>query len=258
MTKLSVNVNKLATIRNSRGKNTPDVAALARKILGYGVAGLTVHPRPDGRHIRPADVTELNALVQEWNASRSTGIPNDTTTAEFNIEGYPSEDFLQMIELIKPHQCTLVPDPPEALTSNAGWVVHKRECELERALAKLRQLHVRSSIFVDPIDFTDDFVRGLEKLKPDRIELYTENFADSHGSCEGERVLQTYRHAAQTAKTLGIGVNAGHDLNQSNLGVLIAAIPWIDEVSIGHGLICESLEAGLEATVKAYLNILKS
>jgi pyridoxine 5-phosphate synthase len=249
MTKLSVNVNKLATLRNSRGKNLPDVEALGAKILGYGAHGLTVHPRPDGRHIRLHDVEALSALIRDWNRSHAP--------VEFNIEGYPSDEFLALIERIRPDQCTLVPDPPEALTSNAGWDFAREEALLHRVLQSLKGV-TRVSLFTDPESLNDGTAALLRRLNPQRIELYTEAYADHFSSPEQARVTQAYHRAAQTARDLGIGVNAGHDLNQRNLGHLIAEIPWIDEVSIGHALICEALEQGLESTVRAYLRILKA
>lgn len=248
MTKLSVNVNKLATLRNARGKNLPDVALFAEKILGYGAHGLTVHPRPDGRHIRHSDVAELSALVQKWNEAHPR--------VEFNIEGYPSPEFLDLIAKIKPDQCTLVPDPPEALTSNAGWNFVQQEDLLKRVLARLRGV-TRISLFADPKTMASNQIEALQRLKPDRIELYTESYADHFSTRERASVTAGYRTTSEVARGLGIGVNAGHDLNQENLGYLVEQIPWIDEVSIGHALICEALEDGMEKTVRGYLNILK-
>src|SRR5882757_3524182 len=171
MTRLSVNVNKLATLRNSREKNLPDVAELAKKILSYGAHGITVHPRPDGRHIRLADVHDLHDLVDRWNRAESEKV-------EFNIEGYPSDEFLQLIEKIKPDQATLVPDPPEALTSNAGWDIHRHETELKRIMAQIKKSSVRISLFVDPKMLDASQEQALARLKPDRIELYTEAYSD--------------------------------------------------------------------------------
>jgi len=249
MTKLSVNVNKLATLRNSRGKNLPDVGEFARRILGWGAQGITVHPRPDGRHIRSGDVIALSALVREQNASGAK-------RAEFNIEGYPSSDYLALVDDVRPDQATLVPDPPEALTSSAGWRLHENRNFLSQVIRHLRKANVRVSIFIEPQTMTDNDYEVLGELKPDRVELYTEAFADAFGTANESKVLALYRSAAERARELGIGVNAGHDLNQRNLAALLRAIPWIAEVSIGHALICEALDAGMESTIRAYLRIL--
>ncbi|MGE4132634.1 MAG: pyridoxine 5'-phosphate synthase [Bdellovibrionales bacterium] len=249
MTQLSVNVNKLATLRNSREKNLPNVSLFAQKILSWGAHGITVHPRPDGRHIRRDDVFELADLVKRWNQSHSTPV-------EFNVEGYPSTDFMTLIQEIRPDQATLVPDPPEALTSNAGWDLFGREKELAPILADLKALEVRSSLFFDPADFSPEQEESLRRLRPDRIELYTEAFSDAHSGKKHSEVLNRYQNVAERAHALGIGINAGHDLNQSNLGDLVKAIPFLAEVSIGHALICEALDNGMENTVKSYLRIL--
>jgi pyridoxine 5-phosphate synthase len=252
MTQLSVNVNKLATLRNSRGKNTPDVAEMAKRILEWGAQGITVHPRPDGRHIRLDDVRVLNRLVQDWNRERDTKI-------EFNIEGYPSPDYIELIREIQPDQATLVPDPPEALTSNAGWDLLAQEAILTSILKELRQeTKARVSVFVDPAAFDENQTAALSRLRPHRIELYTERFSDHFHSPERDQVVEDYRRVSEIARDLGIGVNAGHDLNQDNLGYLIQRIPWIDEVSIGHAIVCEALIDGFEKTVKNYLRILKT
>lgn len=251
MTQLSVNVNKLATLRNSREKNLPDVAAMARKILSYGAYGITVHPRPDGRHIRLPDVSSISELIGQWNQTHVN------KPAEFNIEGYPSDEFLDLIERIRPAQCTLVPDPPEALTSNAGWDLKHNETQLARVLTHLRRQAVRISLFVEPETFHDDQTQALLRLKPDRIELYTEAYSDHYHQPDRDQITQQYVRVATIARSAGIGVNAGHDLNQENLAFLIGKIPWIDEVSIGHALICEALEQGLETTVHNYLRILQ-
>jgi len=247
MTHLSVNVNKLATLRNSRGKNSPDVAALARKILHYGAHGITVHPRPDGRHIRSHDVHALHELVREHNAQGRA--------VEFNIEGFPSEDFLQLIGDSRPHQATLVPDPPEALTSNAGWDLVANKSELKKVLGRLKEWGTRVSLFIEPAKFDRAQEAALAELKPDRIELYTEAYADAYPGKERDPVTREYARVAGIAADLGIGVNAGHDLNQQNLGHLLRSVPQISEVSIGHALICEALEQGLELTVRNYLAI---
>lgn len=252
MTQLSVNVNKLATLRNSREKNNPDVASMAKKILGYGAHGITVHPRPDGRHIRTHDVHEIHELITKWNSTAGQ------KKVEFNIEGYPSDEFLEMIGKVRPHQCTLVPDPPEALTSNAGWDLVGETARLTRVLGDLRKMGVRASLFVEPAIFDEAQAQALVQLRPDRIELYTEAYADHFTHTDRAQVTEDYARVARVARTAGVGVNAGHDLNQENLGYLVQAIPWIDEVSIGHALICEALEQGLEQTIHSYLKILQT
>lgn len=250
MTRLSVNVNKLATLRNAREKNLPDVALMAKKILAHGANGITVHPRPDGRHIRLSDVSELHDLVCKTERAGDESV-------EYNIEGYPSDDFMTLIEQIKPHQCTLVPDPPEAITSNAGWNLLKDEALLARVLTRLRKTAVRVSLFIDPKTFHEPEAKALNRLRPDRIELYTEAYSDHFHKSDRDEVTRDYVRAAQIARDHKIGVNAGHDLNQENLGFLLEKIPWLDEVSIGHALICEALEQGLENTIHNYLRILK-
>lgn len=249
MTHLSVNVNKLATLRNSRGKNLPDVSVLSKKILGYGVQGLTVHPRPDGRHIRIPDVWALKKLVSEAQ-------PTKYGPVEFNIEGYPSPDFLRMVKEVKPEQATLVPDPPEALTSNAGWDLVANDTFLTGVVQDLRKQGIRSSLFVDPFCFDEEQKNALARIRPDRIELYTERYCDDFNSADREATTRQYAQVAKIASDLQVGVNAGHDLNQENLGFLVKKIPSIKEVSIGHAIFCEALEQGLETTIKNYLRIL--
>ncbi len=249
MTRLSVNVNKLATLRNARGKNLPDVAQLSGKILQYGAHGITVHPRPDGRHIRTMDVLNLHDVVKKWNQSHKAH-------AEFNIEGYPAREFLDLVRQVKPDQCTLVPDPPEALTSNAGWDLAANADFLLGVLGELKEQGIRVSLFVDPAGFAGPQLSALTRLKPDRIELYTEAYADHFGTDKQNQITELYSRASEYALSHGIGVNAGHDLNQQNLGFLTAQIPRLAEVSIGHALICEALEQGLEVTIRNYLKIL--
>ncbi|MGE0529371.1 MAG: pyridoxine 5'-phosphate synthase [Bdellovibrionales bacterium] len=248
MTQLSVNVNKLATLRNSRGKNNPDVQRLSRRILDWGAHGITVHPRPDGRHIRIEDVRALNHLVRDYRGPHSH--------VEFNVEGYPSPDFLELIKEIRPDQVTLVPDPPEALTSNAGWELTAQEQLLHEVVRELRRYETRVSLFIDPFQFTQAQCDALLRIQPDRIELYTERFADHFDQPDRDSVTTVYEDAARFAHDHGVGVNAGHDLNQKNLGFLVSKIPWLKEVSIGHALICEALEQGLQTTIHNYLNIL--
>jgi pyridoxine 5-phosphate synthase len=236
MTLLSVNVNKLATLRNSREKNLPDVTAMAEKILTYGAHGITIHPRPDGRHIRTRDVWEIRDLIAKWNAQGSK--------AEFNIEGYPSPDFIALIREAKPHQATLVPDPPEALTSNAGWDLVREETLLKKVIGEIRTPRTRISLFVEPDKYDAAQSAALARIKPERIELYTEAYSDAYPTSHREQVTENYARVARDAAKLGIGVNAGHDLNQRNLKYLITAIPNI-----------EALEDGMERTIRAYLAI---
>lgn len=250
MTKLSVNVNKIATLRNSRGKDKPQVVQVAKDIVAFGAHGITVHPRPDGRHIRVQDVYDLDRLLRSL---RSQSVYRDI---EFNIEGNPTADFLKLIADVKPDQCTLVPDAPQALTSNAGWDVVENYELLVDVLGQLRSHGVRSSIFVDPLHWNQDAARRLEELRPDRVEIYTEAFAEaySHGRADG--VLSVYSAFARSMKAAGIGLNAGHDLDLANVGQLKASLPDLLEVSIGHALICEALYIGLEQTIHDYLRIL--
>lgn len=249
MTHLSVNVNKLATLRNARGKNTPDVTALARKILTYGAHGITIHPRPDGRHIRTHDVRDLRKMIDEWNAKNPR--------VEYNIEGYPSDDFLELVIGAYPDQATLVPDPPDAITSNAGWDLAANFNFLESVLARLKKARIRVSLFVEPATFNPEQEQALAALRPDRIELYTEAYADAWSTEQRFSVTREYSRVAEAAQKYGIDVNAGHDLTQSNLEYLLREVPQIKEVSIGHALICEALEQGLETTIKNYLAIVK-
>jgi pyridoxine 5-phosphate synthase len=247
MTKLSVNVNKLATLRNSRGKNNPDVLKGALDILRFGGEGITVHPRPDERHIRRSDVYQLKSALK-----------GGAEPVELNIEGYPSEDFLAMVEDVKPAQCTLVPDPPDVLTSNAGWRVRENRELLGEVASRLKAAGVRSSVFVDPETMNDDEYALLKELGIDRVELYTEAYAETFGTARAADVLARYKRSAELARAAGLGINAGHDLNLDNLTALIREIPWIDEVSIGHALICDALYLGLEETVKRYLGCIRA
>lgn len=243
MTKLSININKLATLRNSRGKNNPDVVASALELLKLGAEGITVHPRPDERHIRRRDVYDLRKALPKG--------------VEFNIEGYPSDDFLEMVIEVKAEQCTLVPDPPEALTSNAGWDV-KANAELLRAVgARLRAAGVRSSVFVDPATITADDYQALKSFGIDRVELYTERYAETFGTDENAEVLAEYARSAQEAHDAGLGINAGHDLTSQNLTALVRAIPFLDEVSIGHALVCDALWLGFRETIQRYLRAIR-
>lgn len=239
MTVLSVNVNKIALLRNSRGRNFPDLIEFTRKILAMGVKGITVHPRQDERHVTRQDVVELTALLRDY------------PDVEFNIEGYPSADFLALVEKVQPAQCTLVPDAPDQLTSDHGWDVAAHESQLMEVLNRLRTLGVRSSLFLDPNPAQVEHVRTVGA---DRIELYTEAYASAFGGPQQESVVAQYETTAARARELRIGLNAGHDLDLQNLPRFLQ-IPGISEVSIGHALVVESLEQGLESVVRQYLAI---
>lgn len=233
MTRLSVNVNKFATLRNARGGNNPDVTLAAVRCVQFGAQGITVHPRPDGRHIRRDDVFSIASAIQ----------------VEFNIEGYPSEDFLQLVEEVRPAQCTLVPDPPDVLTSNTGWDTLAHAALLREVSARLHSAGVRVSIFCNP-DLR--MVEGAAHTGTDRIELYTEPYASGFPTDPAAAALP-YVQAARLAHELGLGVNAGHDLSLDNLRHFVQQVPHVAEVSIGHALVCDALYLGLEQTVRAYL-----
>lgn len=232
MTNLSVNINKVATIRNARGGNNPNVQQVARDCESYGAQGITVHPRPDERHIRYSDVYALKPLIK----------------TEFNIEGYPGEKFIDLVLKVKPTQVTLVPDAPEAITSDAGWNVKDHFDRLSELVDLFTSHGVRTSLFVGT---EPENIEWAAKTGTDRIELYTEPYARRypHGR---EAAVAPFVAAAQQAKSLGIGVNAGHDLSLENLAFFYQSIPWIDEVSIGHALICDALYHGLEKTIGLY------
>ncbi|MDO4692632.1 MAG: pyridoxine 5'-phosphate synthase [Porphyromonadaceae bacterium] len=232
MTKLSVNINKVATIRNARGGNVPNVKQVALDLERFGADGITVHPRPDERHIRYRDVYELSEVL----------------TTEFNIEGNPIESFMRLIQDVRPAQATLVPDAPDVLTSNAGWQVAQNFDFLRGIIDDLHRWQVRASIFVG----TDlDNIRWAARTGADRVELYTEPYATLYPQ-DPNRAVAEYVEAARLAKQLGLGVNAGHDLSLDNLAFFRQAIPKLDEVSIGHALISEALYLGLEETVARY------
>jgi pyridoxine 5-phosphate synthase len=237
MTKLSVNINKIATLRNARGGNTPDVCKAALDCEKFGADGITVHPRPDERHIRYSDVWALKPILQ----------------TEFNIEGYPSPNFMKLVTMVKPTQVTLVPDPPEAITSNAGWDTEKNLDFLKDITAELQAAGIRVSIFVDA---NIKSVEYAALAGADRVELYTEPYAREYVE-NREKAVAPFLEAAKAAKKLGLGLNAGHDLNLQNLHYLHTCIPWLDEVSIGHALICDALYLGLQETIKQYKNQLK-
>ncbi len=237
MTKLSVNVNKIATLRNSRGGNTPDLLKVAADIQDFGGEGITIHPRPDERHIRYQDAYDLKPVVH----------------TEFNIEGNPIPKFIDLVQAVKPTQVTLVPDAVDAITSNAGWDTVKHKSFLSEVISEFKKNGVRTSIFVDPVK---EMVEGAKETGADRIELYTEDFASEYAKGNLDSV-RPYAECAKLAMELGIGVNAGHDLSLDNIKFFKESIPGLLEVSIGHALISESLYLGLENVVNMYLHRLK-
>lgn len=242
MTRLSVNLNKVALLRNSRSLGIPAVATAARIALDAGAHGITVHPRPDARHIRSSDVHELAQLLRAW------------PTAEFNIEGNPFEPpLLELAHAVRPQQCTLVPDAPDALTSDHGWDLARDGGRLQAAVAGLKALGIRVSLFMDPLPAT---MAAAAKLGADRVELYTEPYARNFGTAQQAAVLAQYAAAARSAQGAGLGVNAGHDLNRDNLPAFLAAVSGVAEVSIGHALIADALELGLAATVRDYIRVM--
>lgn len=237
MVRLSVNINKIATLRNARGGNLPDVVRTALDCERFGAQGITVHPRPDGRHIRYQDVTDLKPLL----------------TTEFNIEGYPSPSFIDLVLAVKPAQVTLVPDPPGVLTSNAGWDTVTHEHFLREIIGLFRQQGIRTSIFIEP---DPDMIRQSARTGTDRIELYTESYAGNYPAGPAEAV-RPFVEAARAALEAGLGINAGHDLSLVNLSYFAKQVPGLLEVSIGHALICDALYYGLENTIQLYLRQLK-
>ncbi|WP_289182660.1 pyridoxine 5'-phosphate synthase [Alistipes sp. UBA6068] len=238
MTKLSVNINKIAVVRNSRGGNLPDVVLAATRIEGFGADGITVHPRPDARHIRYDDVRALRRVLR----------------TELNIEGNPTPEFVALVSEVVPAQVTLVPDAPDAITSNAGWdTVANREF-LTAVTARFHEQGIRVSLFVDP---DPAMVAGAKVCGADRVELYTEAYAREYPA-DPERAVAPYVAAAEEARRQGLGLNAGHDLSLENLHYFVQRIPWTDEVSIGHALISDALYLGLENTVQLYRRQLKT
>jgi pyridoxine 5-phosphate synthase len=237
MVRLSVNVNKVATLRNARGGAVPSVRRAAEVAIAAGCHGITVHPRPDARHIRYQDVLDLAAAI----------------TVELNVEGYPSPEFLDLVCGVRPAQCTLVPDPPDALTSNAGWRLDGDVAGLAPAIARLHDHGIRVSLFVDPVPAQ---MPAARRLGADRVELYTESYARTFGTAEGAAVFDSFRTAALAAGQAGLGVNAGHDLDLENLPFLARRLPGLLEVSIGHALVSDALFMGLDAAVRAYLSAL--
>ena len=242
MVRLSVNVNKIATLRNARGKGLPDVLSESQKLIQAGAQGITVHPRPDGRHILWSDIESLKENIK----------------VELNIEGYPSRSFLEKILEVEPAQCTLVPDPPEVLTSNEGWKVFEFKDLLIRSVYLLKSKPIRVSVFVNPETLGMEDLLLLRDMGVDCIELYTESYADSYRRGEGIRSVESYKKWAKLAHSTGFAVNAGHDLNLENLKFFCHQIPEIEEVSIGHALICDALNWGWNETVKRYLSCLNT
>ncbi|WP_430810675.1 MULTISPECIES: pyridoxine 5'-phosphate synthase [unclassified Carboxylicivirga] len=232
MTKLSVNINKVATLRNSRGGDTPNVLKAAIDVQLFGADGVTVHPRPDERHIRYQDVYDIRPAIK----------------TEFNIEGYPSKEFMDLVLAVKPHQVTLVPDPPEALTSNAGWDTVKNQSFLQDVIGQFSEAGIRTSIFVDT-ELKN--IEGAVKTNTDRIELYTEPYAAQYAK-DREAAIAPFVEAANLANKIGLKINAGHDLNLDNLKYFNECIPFLKEVSIGHALISDALYIGLEKTIQLY------
>ena len=234
MIKLSVNINKIATIRNSRGGNNPDVVKVAIDVQEFGSDGVTVHPRPDERHIRYQDVRDIKKII----------------TTEFNIEGNCREQkFIDLVLETKPDQVTLVPDTEGQLTSDHGWDTIQHKEYLTEMITLFKNAGIRTSIFCDPIV---EMVEGAKNTGTDRIELYTEGYAKAYAQGNKESAIAPYIKAAQKAKEIGLGINAGHDLDLQNLGFFSKNIPWLDEVSIGHALICDAIYLGLENTIQLY------
>lgn len=237
MTKLSVNINKIATLRNARGGNVPDLLQVASDIQKFGAQGITIHPRPDERHIRYQDAKDLRPIV----------------STEFNIEGNPQHNFIDLVLECKPEQVTLVPDAIGAITSSAGWDTVKNQSYLTEVIQEFQRNGIRTSIFVDPVL---EMIEGAKKTGTDRIELYTEAFAHQYG-LGNQKAIQPYTNSAVLCNELGLGINAGHDLSLDNIKFFKENIPGLLEVSIGHALISEALYLGLENVVKMYLQKLK-
>lgn len=237
MTALSVNLNKVALVRNTRSIGIPSVTHAAVLALEAGAEGITVHPRPDGRHVRANDVADLADVLRRWPA------------AEFNIEGNPFHGLMEYVAQVRPHQCTFVPDETGAFTSDHGWNLPADADRLAPVIAQAKSLGVRVSLFMDPVP---DAIRIAAQLGAGRVELYTEPYAQRFGGTEQAEALRQYRMAAEAALAAGLGVNAGHDLNRANLAPFLAAVPGVDEVSIGHALIADALEFGLAAAVRMY------
>ena len=238
MTRLSVNINKIALLRNARGGNMPDVLKAALDCEMFGAQGITVHPRPDERHIRYSDVRTLRPALK----------------TEFNIEGNPTGSFTALVCEVVPDQVTLVPDAPDALTSNAGWDTVRNFGFLSRVCEAFRSRGIRTSIFIDP---RPEMAEGAKRCGADRVELYTAAYAEMYPA-DRQKAIAPYLETAEKARQLGLGLNAGHDLNLDNLSYFIRIIPWTDEVSIGHALICDALYMGLETAIGRYLSAIQN
>ena len=241
MTALSINVNKFALIRNARGSDMPNLVDISKKCIKYGADGITVHPRPDERHVKFSDLQELKNLT------------NNYEQIEFNIEGYPSDDFIKRVIDVSPDQVTLVPDPPEALTSSFGWDCEKNKNFLTEVIHKFRNNNIRVSIFINPSSKT---LSNLETIKPDRVELYTYDYAKNYNENKNS-AIKSYLEVTRYLKNEfpNISLNAGHDLNLDNLEYILENIPTIKEVSIGHALVCDSIDFGLKQTIEKYKKI---
>lgn len=236
MTNLSVNINKPALLRNSRGSDLPNLVQIAKNCERFGADGITIHPRPDERHVKYADAYELKEKV----------------TTEYNIEGNPTDKFLKMVLEVKPHQCTLVPDDPNQLTSDHGWDTLKHKAQLTEVIAELKDNGIRVSLFIDPIE---QFIEGAKAVGADRIEYYTGPFAALYET-NPAKAIEDYKHTAKFAHEIGLGINAGHDLNLNNLKFFAEEIPNLLEVSIGHALFCDAIYLGLENTIQMYKRLL--
>jgi len=235
--RLSVNINKPALLRNSRGSNLPNLIQIAKDLERFGAEGITVHPRPDERHIKYQDCYDLKSMV----------------TQEFNIEGYPNERFLKLIEEVKPEQCTLVPDPPGVLTSNDGWDTITQKAFLTDVVAQLHSYGCRVSLFIDPIE---ERLHEVKNIGAERIEFYTGPYAEQY-SADRQKAIEPFAAAAKVCNDIGLGINAGHDLNLENLKYFNENIPNLLEVSIGHAIFCDAIYLGLENTVQMYLRLLE-
>lgn len=237
MTKLSVNINKVATVRNARGGNNPNVLQVAIDCEKFGAQGITVHPRPDERHIRYQDVRDIRPVI----------------TTEFNIEGNPIGKYVDLVLEVKPTQVTLVPDADNQITSNHGWDTKENKGFLTDIIGRFKEAGIRTSIFVDP---DEEMVAAAKETGSDRVELYTEPYAAGYAT-DRDEAIKPFISAAQVARQVGLGLNAGHDLSLQNLTFFHRNIPWLDEVSIGHALVCDALYMGFDSTIKAYLACLK-
>ena len=237
MTKLSVNINKVATVRNARGGNNPNVLQVAIDCEKFGAQGITVHPRPDERHIRYQDVRDIRPVI----------------TTEFNIEGNPIGKYVDLVLEVKPTQVTLVPDADNQITSNHGWDTKENKGFLTDIIGRFKEAGIRTSIFVDP---DEEMVAAAKETGSDRVELYTEPYAAGYAT-DRDEAIKPFIAAAQVARQVGLGLNAGHDLSLQNLTFFHRNIPWLEEVSIGHALVCDALYMGFDSTIKAYLACLK-